>query len=450
MIGGTRPNGAKLLTDGLRMLCTHEHNAQRTLTLIPAENALPPVARIPLLGDVAARYMFDENPDSGAGEWRFPAAKDAAELETRLAVPLLRYLGGADHVNVRPLSGLHAMELVMATLGGRPGDRVVVIAAGNGGHYATASVARRLGLRPVEVGGPQPHRLNMAALERVCATTQPSLIYVDQCHGLIPFDIKEIVDTVRCQTSTARIHADVSHWLGLIFGGAIPNPLEQGADSFGGSTHKSLPGPQKGIVLTNSSDIADRLRAKQPEVVSSHHFGSVAALALALAAFADHASEYAATVVENTRTLGKHLAAGGLDVVGAEFGYSRGHQLWIRTEPRLPARQAAERLYRAGIRVNWLTDLPLPDPALRLGLAEATWLGLAPGDMPELADIITTALATPDRADELATRTATLRAGATYPFAANLGRVALDDAEAVIAMALAPTLPRRAAEIGSR
>jgi glycine/serine hydroxymethyltransferase len=444
------PNGAALLADGLRTVCTHEQAALRTLTMIPAENLMPPVARIPLCGDLYARYMFDEDPDRDAGEWRFPAAKDAAELENRLAVPLLRHLGRAKHVNLRPLSGLHAMELVLAALGGRPGDRVVVVAASNGGHYATTRVAQRVGLRPVQVAGPDPHRLSMDTLARICACEQPSLVYIDQCHGLIPFNIKAIVRTVRCHAPNALVHVDGSHWLGLMFGGAVANPLEQGADSFGGSTHKSFPGPQKGVVLTNTADIAARLRARQPEVISSHHFGAVAALALALAAFVDHADDYAAAVVDNSRTLGKRLAAGGLDVVGEEFGYSAGHQLWIRTEPRMPARRAAEQLYQAGIRVNWLTDLPLPEPALRLGLAEATWLGLQPSDMPELAEVITTALATPARACDLADRTAALRARATYPFVPVLDQATMDLAENALTAGFGPRVPWRRSEIDPR
>lgn len=434
------PDGTVLLAQALAILRSHEETASRTLTLIPAENLMAPVARIPLCGDLYARYMFDEHAELAAGEWRFPAAKDAAWLETHLAVPLLRHLGRAAFVNVRPLSGLNAMELVMAALGGPAGSRVVVIAPGNGGHYATASVARRLGLHPMEVSGPDPHRLSMSMLSTMCSTQRPTLVYVDQCHGLIPFDLQAIVSTVHRHRPTARIHADVSHWLGLILGGAVANPLEQGADSFGGSTHKSFPGPQKGVVLTNNPDIAGRLRSTQPELISSHHFGAVAALGMALAAFVDHGAAYAAAVVDNTRTLGKHLAAGGQHVVGEEFGYSAGHQLWIQTAPLLPAREAATRLYAAGVRVNWLDDLPVPVPALRLGLAEATWLGLTTGDMTELADIINTALTEPDRATELAERTAVLRAHASYPYAPVLDSTTQAAARALLERALAPVL----------
>jgi glycine hydroxymethyltransferase len=181
--------------------------------------------------------------------------------------------------------------------------------------------------------------------------------------------------------------------------------------SFGGSTHKTFPGPQKGIVATGDPEIAGLLRATQPYVISSHHYGATCALGLALAFFAQRCPSYPRTVVANARALGAHLAERGLPPEGAAFGYSHGHQLWIRTAPHgISAAHAAGRLHEAGIRTNFLTDLPgIAEPALRLGVNEATWLGLTPAGTAELADIITTATLTSRPARELAARVAALR-----------------------------------------
>ena len=434
------PTGSAYLAHALATLRSHQEAAERTLTLIPAENLLAPIARLPLIADAYARYMFDDHPDPASGQWHFPAARTAAWLETGLAIPLLRYLGRAEHVNVRPLSGLNAMQLLLAALGGPPGSRILVIAPGNGGHYASASLARRMGLHPIYLSGPEPHHLDLDALARACTNHQPSLVYIDQCHGLVPFNLEEITAVVRRHSPSTYLHADVSHWLGLILGRALPNPLDEGVDSYGGSTHKSFPGPHKGVLLTNTAEIAARWRAVQPELVSSHHFGAVASLGLALAAFLDHGPAYATAVVQNTQILGKHLAAARWQVAGEEFGYSAGHQLWVSTAPRLPAQQAAGHLAAVGIYVNWLEDLPLPAPALRLGLAEATWLGLTGQHMPQLAHLITSALTQPEQADRIAEQVAHLRTQATYPYVPALPEQALNDAIAVLDGALGPIL----------
>ncbi|MEV7928553.1 hypothetical protein [Kitasatospora sp. NPDC088779] len=411
-----RPNGARLLDTALAAVEHSERAARRSLCLIPAENTLVPAARLPYLADLAARYMFDDHPDPAEATWRFPAAREAQWLETGLAVPLLQQLLGAAHVNVRPLSGLQAMQLTIAAL--PPGATVAVLAPEQGGHYATAGIAQRLGHPVVTLTGPDPHHLDPATVAEACRARRPALLYVDQCHTLLPYDLAALCAAVKDASPATLVHADISHLLGLVMGGAVQNPLAAGADSLSASTHKSFAGPQKGILATNSADLAQAWRSVQPQIVSNHHFGSVAALGIALAAFADRADTYARTVIETARALGKELAALGWDVAGAEFGHTRTHQLWVTTDPRLPARRAAERLYAAGIRVNWLTDLPLPGPALRLGLAEAVWRGLGPGNMAHAAQLIDQALTRARPADRIAADVAELCAGERFPFAA--------------------------------
>jgi glycine hydroxymethyltransferase len=414
------PSGAELLTRGLDVLRTHQERSGRTLSLIPAENVMPPVARLPFVADLAARYMFDERPDPADGDWRFPAGKEAAWLETGLTVPLLRRLTGAAAVNVRPLSGLHAMQMVIAALGGPPGSTVACLAPAQGGHYATADVARQMGYTPVHLPGDGMHELDTDQLSGFLREHRPSLVYVDQCHALTGLDIAPLAATIaQCGLATA-LHVDVSHTFGLVMGGALPNPLTCGADSLSASTHKSFPGPQKGVIATRDLATAERITAIQPRMVSNHHFAAVAALGLSLAAFADHADSYARAVVTNARTLGKELAHGGWALAGAEFGYTRTHQLWVTRTPQPSAQDAAGRLYEAGLHVNWLTDLPVDGPALRLRLAEATWRGLGAGDMPRLAQIMIAAADGSVPPAELAERTAALHPEDPYPFTLRL------------------------------
>lgn len=397
------------IEEALSLIVAHEQQAARSLNMIPSENMLPPLARLPLLSDLYSRYFFNDAQDPG--DWRFPAARDAADLETRLTIPLLQQLARASHVNVRPLSGLSAMTLVLAALGGPPGSPVALLDPGLGGHYATATLAARLGLRPALVTGPSPHVADLDQVGDVLRRYRPPLLYLDQSHGLAPFDLAAIVNVARQTSPETRVHADVSHWMGLTLGGALPNPLDAGADSFGGSTHKTLPGPQKGIIATRDDEVARLLRVAQPHVISSHHYGATCALGLALALFAERCPGYPRSIIANARALGACLADHCLPPEGATFGYSKGHQLWLRTAPHgIPAAAAAGRLHDAGILVNFLDDLPgIPEPALRIGVNELTWLGLQPDDIPELASIMTRAILGTAASRELAAHTARLR-----------------------------------------
>jgi hypothetical protein len=59
----------------------------------------------------------------------------------------------------------------------------------------------------------------------------------------------------------------------------------------------------------------------------------------------------------------------------------------MKTDP-IEAREASDRLYAAGIRVNALDHLPgMEGTVIRVGLNEATYRGLTETDLPELADI---------------------------------------------------------------
>jgi glycine/serine hydroxymethyltransferase len=156
-----------------------------------------------------------------------------------------------------------------------------------------------------------------------------------------------------------------------------------------------MPGPQKALIATNRSDVAKRVRDAQEFLVSSHHFAAALSLGLALLEFRSFGSDYAAAVIANAQTLGAELHARGLPVAAEHRGFSGGHQLWLDIEQLgISARDASERLFATGIRVNFLPDMPGfgPREAIRLGLNEATYHGLRPGEMATLGAAMSAAI----------------------------------------------------------
>ncbi|MEU3788182.1 PLP-dependent aminotransferase family protein [Streptomyces fructofermentans] len=403
-------NADVTLHDVVRLLADNEGEARRTLSMVPSENAMSGLAKLPMLLDPAHRYFFNESdhPD----RWHFRGGRRVHELETGLAVPLLRELGRAEHVSVRPLSGLNAMTLVLAALGGEPGSTVVTVAAENGGHFATPDVAARLGLGVEFLRGSGPHALDLDHAAELLARVRPSLVYVDQSHCLFPIDVASLVATVRAVSPETLVHVDASHWFGLVLGGAFRNPLDEGADSLGGSTHKTFPGPQKAVVLTRDAAMDRRIRDTQDYLVSSHHFASTIGLGIALLEFRDFGGPaYARAVVENTRRFGRLLHDRGITVAAADRGFSAGHQLWLDTErDGVAPKVAADRLHAAGLRVNFMAGLPgFTGQGVRIGLNEATYQGLAGDDFTELADVFAAAVRDSEPLGGLADRVASLR-----------------------------------------
>ncbi len=392
------------------LLARNEDEAQRTLSLVPSENAFSGLAKLPLLLDAYHRYFFNETGEPE--RWLFRGSQHLADIEMRVTGPVLRELALARYSSVRPLSGLSAMALVLAALGGEPGSAILTIAPACGGHYATPSIARRFGLRVGFLGGQDPHSLDFETVTAQVSRTRPTLVYVDQCHALFPIDVRKLVSAVRAAGGDTLVHVDVSHFMGLVLGGAFANPLECGADSFGGSTHKTFPGPHKAVFTTNREDLAGRIEETQDYLISSHHFAATLSLGLALLEFRDYGGrDYAHAIIENTRRFGRRLHESGCTVAAADRGFSAGHQLWLDTEADgMPAMRASDRLYEAGLRVNVAPELPgFTRRAIRIGMNEPTYRGLRGPEVDELAEIFVQAMRGQARPASLARQVAGLR-----------------------------------------
>ncbi|MFE0177189.1 hypothetical protein ACFWZ2_33275 [Streptomyces sp. NPDC059002] len=353
---------------------SQERKADAAVNLVPSENKLSPLAQLPLSTDYYNRYFFNDALDPGF--WQFRGGQEVAEIETDLARGQLRELARAPHVNERPISGLSAMMMAMAGLGGEPGGTVVSIDAASGGHYATADLARRLGFAsatvPVARGRVDEERLGQVLRERA-----PELVYLDLQNSRHELEVSRVADLIKTYSPRTLLHVDCSHTMGLILGSALGNPLDAGADTMGGSTHKSFPGPHKGVLFTRNPELHQRLKDAQFTMLSSHHFAETLALGLAAAEFRHFGQAYAEQVIGNARLFSKLLAADGFDVAADENGHATStHQVWVKIGDAERTDRFSESLYDHGIRVNVQVDLPgLPGPVLRLGVNELTFIG---------------------------------------------------------------------------
>jgi glycine hydroxymethyltransferase len=370
----------------LARLIENERCADLRINLVPSENHCSVLARVPYLLDVNNRYFF--NVDQDPNNWMFRGGEALGDIEARVSGEFAKLLGG-EFVTVRPLSGIHAMFLVFAAFGGPPATNVVTVAHRQGGHWGAWGIADRLHLKRWEIGGPSPHEIDLEDAGRVLRKRRPRLVYIDQSCCLFPANIAALRACIDEHSPESILHADVSHFFGLVLGGAVPSPLEAGADSMSASTHKTFPGPQKAVVATRRADLWEQLETAMHYVVSSQHFGGTISLALSLLELlsTDHKG-YAAKVVANTREFAGMLHARGLQPAAAERGYSAGHQLWVAADESVDVAAYGERLAQAGVLVNVVPDLPdMPDPSFRLGMQEATYWGFESVELGRLADV---------------------------------------------------------------
>ena len=227
------------------------------------------------------------------------------------------------------------------------------------------------------------HRVNAEVAVDTIRRERPHAVVLGQSFFLFPYPLREIAEAAHA--TDALVLYDASHVLGLVAGGQFQDPLREGADVLYGSTHKSLPGPQGGLLVTDREDLFRQLDpALVWRVFDNAHWNRIAALAQTLLELERCGSDYAKTVVANAQALGSELARGRFPLIGEEDGFTRSHQLHIdrprlRSEMNLGGGELARRLERQRL---------LIDLVGRVGTAEVARLGLVPEEMPRLADLL--------------------------------------------------------------
>jgi glycine hydroxymethyltransferase len=392
LLSCTELSGQQSLSKLFSALFKNEVQAHEKISLVASENVLSPLAKLPFLFDFSARYYLDDL--RRFGKWYFPAGVLLDRIEHEILIPLMSEMLGAKYINIRPISGMNCMTIALAGLT-EPGNVIFAVAPENGGHASTLIIAEQLGLTVHYLPFANAYDIDLECLRAMLLKIRPAMIYMDQSTLLFPLDpkpIRALIDTVSPETI---LHYDSSHINGLIIGKATFNPLERGAHVFGGSTHKTLPGPHKGFLATNDSTLAKKIQHKADHFVSHHHPASVVSLTVTLMEMKwCHGEDYAKQIIINTKAFAETLSANGFVVAAKERGFTTSHQAWAYPAVE-DANQYFARLTQAGIITSKFDSLPGIDrPALRLSLTEATRMGATETEARQIAFIMSELLAT--------------------------------------------------------
>jgi glycine/serine hydroxymethyltransferase len=370
-----------------------------TLNLFPTENRMSPRALQALSSDAVHRYPMSEGPGFFYGNT--PALTQVYEECGRLA----RGFFGARHAFVNFLSGLHTMQSLLSALTA-PGDHLLIMDPTCGGHYATSAICERLGLSVDFLPFDRDTCLiDCRLLRRRVEDSAPRLIYLDVSTALRMPRMKELRAAVG---PAPYICFDASHLLGLLPAAPEGTGLEAGATTCSGSTHKSFPGPQKGILLTNDEAVATLVGERLGYAVSSAHANSVGALAITFEELMAQRVDYGHQIMANARRLAASLDARGFRVAGREFGYTETHQIWVEPHDGVSPIDWGRRLLSAGVRVTVVTLPTTGHPGLRLGVQELTRVGMGADEMELVADLFARCLLTKEPPDVLERKVAEL------------------------------------------
>ena len=378
-----------------------KHNKwfENSIPLIASENVPSPAVREAIISDFGNRYA-----EGWPGERVYAGCTYIDEVEVQ-CMDLAKRLFNAEFADVRPISGVVA-NLAIYSAFSNPGDVMIAPSIPAGGHIShgkkehsgTAGLVHGL---EIEFFAFDPEVMNID-VEKTKAKVQeldkqgklPKIAMFGGSVFLFPHPVKELADFLKGYNM--HINYDAAHVAGLIAGGQFQDPLREGVDTMTMSTHKTLFGPQGGLVLAFEKDADAIKKATFPGLTSSHHIHHMAGKAVTFAEALEFGKDYASQTIKNAKSLALELDNLGFKVLGEKMGYTNSHQTVVNVLDYGDGGKIEADLEKANIIVNRQLipgDLKakrnyMSPGGIRLGTSEITRLGMKESEMQQIASLI--------------------------------------------------------------
>ncbi len=371
---------------------TYTHNKWRrfeTINLIASENVMSPLAEMVYVTDMMHRYA-----EGKPRKRYYQGLKYVDEIEL-LLMEAMSDLFNVKFVEPRAISGTIANATVFKVLG-EYGAKALIAPVQAGAHvsHTKYGVLGALGIEHIELPyDPEEMNVDVDRALKMIEEVKPKFIVLGGSVYLFPHPVKEIAEAAH--SVGAKVIYDAAHVLGLIAGKRWRNPIEHGADVVTASTHKTFPGPQGGVILTNIKEIYKSVsKVVFPVFVSNHHLHRLPATLVTTYEMKHFGEQYAEQIVRNARAFAEALASEGFRVLGEHKGYTRSHQVVLDVSGLGGGALVAQKLEDANIIVN-KNLLPKDPPTaiknpsgIRIGVQEMTRWGMREEDFRELAVIM--------------------------------------------------------------
>jgi glycine hydroxymethyltransferase len=356
------------------------------IVLYAGTNVMSPAARQVCRPGVGGR------PSMGWPGEKYQTGLDYIDVLEVLTPRLIARLTGARYAEVRSQSATLA-NLAVYTALTAPGDTIAVLPARAGGHLSHHAVGAA-GVRGLRVA-PLPYDaagydVDLTALPAFLAAERPRLVVIGASLLLFPHRVSAIRELT--EAAGALLMYDASHVAGLVAAGRFQRPPAEGAQVLTFSTYKSFGGPPGGVIATDDAALAERISAAvYPGLTANYDAGRLAPLAVTAAEILDDGGRYADRCIANARDLAAALHEEGLDVAGADRGFTASHHVAVDAGrlgggPAAAARLAAAGIYLSAIGLPWQDDDdPAGDRGLRIGTQEVTRRGFGPGELRRTA-----------------------------------------------------------------
>jgi len=367
----------------------HQRWRDQCWNLIASENVTSPAVAALLMNDFSHRYGDYEGIDLNSR--KYLGNRYIVQME-RKCQDLARALFGAEHVDLRPLSG-HVAGIAPLLALAKPGEIVLELSQECGGHRLAGKMVNcpliQICTLPIPFDVDQ-FNIDVRQTLNLIENEKPRFVILGSSTFLFPHPVADLRRGITALGVGTYLQYDASHVLGLMAGKRFQNPLGEGADLITSSTHKTLGGPQGGLVLTNSGTISEAVgKALQPGLLSNHHLHRLPALCQTFHEWSEKNGADADRIIVASRALAAALERRGVPMVASHLGYTASHTILIQTKQFGPAKDLARELENGDI-IAGACRLPGkwgPD-GLRLGTQEVVRRGMKAEDMEEVAAVI--------------------------------------------------------------
>jgi len=377
----------------------HHDWFNRSIPLIASENIPSPAVREALMSDFGNRYA-----EGWPGERVYAGCIYIDQVEL-ICNDLARRVFRSEFADCRATSGVVA-NLAIYSAFSDPGDYMLAASIPSGGHIShgkkehsgTAGLVHGLNIEHYPFSK-EEMTIDVDATKKKIEELKrdgkaPKIGMFGGSLFLFPHPVEELAGFMH--DHGMYVNYDGAHVAGLIAGGEFQDPLREGADSMTMSSHKTLWGPQGGMIVSFEKHAEAIKKAIFPGNTSSHHLHHVAGKAIALAESLEFGKAYAKQVIRNAKALAEALAGFGFGVLGEKRGYTASHQIAVDVTRFGDGGTIEKDLEKAGIILNRQL-LPgdikagrhyMHPGGVRIGVPEVSRLGMKESEMKEIADFI--------------------------------------------------------------
>lgn len=367
-------------------LCTELSTQEnKLLPLCAAENVVSPFSKIPLDTFLQEKYIMG-GVINYQEESNFVGSKKLYKIY-ELLTRQCNKLYGCKYADARTLSGVNAVMTLLMSLFSS-GDTILISSEECGGHGSMPKICHRLGINTIEI----PYNYDIYDFDY---EKMNELLRAQKINGIL-ICLSDII--IMPQLSKIELPEDcvlifdATQILGLITAKSMENPLQWFTDKqkfiLMGATHKTLPGPTCGLIMTNNLELANQFDTLiNPDYLRNSQLHHIFSLILTLMELEMYGQQYCSLIVNNANVLAKALVKYDFNIIKVSPKYTYTHQIFI-SMPENDAEKFYSKCLDYGVSINLRNKQLYKTCGLRIGTQEISRYGWNEAEMLIIAEIL--------------------------------------------------------------